>query len=218
MKPIILYSHEIGPNPWKVALVLEELSLPYETRFIDFTAVKQEPYTLLNPNGRLPAIQDPNVGITLWESGAIIEYLVETYDKEHKISFDSVPEKYLAKQWLFFQVSGQAPYYGQAGWFKRHHPEKVQSAIDRYVNEILRVNGVMDKVLSTQDWLVGDKCSYADLSFFAWQRWVPEIVGEDLYDKFPHVGAWFRRMEERLAAQKIVADQERAIAAMEGVN
>jgi glutathione S-transferase len=72
----------------------------------------------------------------------------------------------------------------------------------------------MDKVLSTQDWLVRDKCSYADLSFFAWQRWVPEIVEGDLYERFPHVGAWFRRMEERPAAKKVVADQERAIAAM----
>lgn len=78
MKPTVLYSHEIGHNPWKVALILTELSLPYETRFIDFTAVKKEPYTLVNTTGRLAAIQDPNNGITLWESGAIIEYVADT--------------------------------------------------------------------------------------------------------------------------------------------
>jgi glutathione S-transferase len=71
--------------------------------------VKQEPYTLLNPNGRLPTIEDPNTGMTLWESGAIIEYLIETYDKEKKLSIDSSPEKFQIKQFLHFQMSGQGP-------------------------------------------------------------------------------------------------------------
>jgi glutathione S-transferase len=70
MLSIVLYSHPYGPNPWKVAIVMEELGLPYETRFVNFTEVKQEPYINLNPNGRLPAIEDPNNAITLFESGA----------------------------------------------------------------------------------------------------------------------------------------------------
>ncbi|RYP86808.1 hypothetical protein DL769_000653 [Monosporascus sp. CRB-8-3] len=216
MKPITLYSHQQGPNPWKVAHVLEELNIPYKTIFVDFKAVKQEPYILVNPNGRLPAIEDPNTGLTLWESGAILEYLIEQYDKDHKISYAEAPEKYLAKQWLFFQVSGQAPYYGQATWFMRYHPEKLPSAIKRYVDETHRVTGVLEKALEKGDWLVGDRCTYADLSFFAWQRWVPMFAGEDIYEKFPKVGAWMKRMESRPAVRKAIQDQDAAMAETEG--
>lgn len=216
MLPITLYSHQYGPNPWKVAIILEELHLPYETKFIDFKAVKEEPYISLNPNGRLPTIQDPNTNITLWESGAIVEYLIEQYDRSSQsISFNDAPNLHLCRQWLFFQVSGQAPYYGQASWFSRFHPEKLQSVIDRYVKEIHRVNGVLDKVLSHQDWLVGDKCTYADLSFVAWQRWGPRYGGEDLYEKFPNVGAWMKRMESRPSVAKVYQDQDQAMEALE---
>lgn len=96
------------------------------------TTLKQEPFVKINPNGRVPAIEDPNTGITLWESGAIIEYLIETYDKDHKISSASSPEKFLEKQFLHFQVSGQGPYYGQWAWFKIFHKEQVPSALERY--------------------------------------------------------------------------------------
>ena len=138
MKPIVLYSHNAGPNPKKVVMVLEELSLPYETKLLEFPEMKQPTYESVNPNGRVPAIEDPNTGITVWESGAIIEYLVSKYDKSNKISFDNdSPESYHAKQWLHFQVSGQGPYFGQAVWFKIHHPERVQSAVDRYINKFV---------------------------------------------------------------------------------
>ena len=62
------------------------------------------------------AIKDPNTGVTLWESCAIIKYLVAEYDKEGKLNFTTAPEKYLLDQWLFFQASGQGPYYGQGAW------------------------------------------------------------------------------------------------------
>ncbi|KAM0226902.1 hypothetical protein ACHAPO_011996 [Fusarium lateritium] len=215
MQPIILYSHQQGPNPWKVALILEELGLPYETKFVNFTDVKKEPYVSLNPNGRLPAIVDPNTDMKLWESGAIVNYLIEQYDQaERKISYADLQQKNQLLQWLFFQVSGQAPYYGQASWFSRFHPEKLQSAIDRYVGEIHRVNGVLEKVLSSREWLVGDKCTYADLSFLAWQRWAPRYGGEDIYEKFPKVAAWVKRMEVRSTVQKVYNDQDKAIAEM----
>lgn len=114
MQPITLYSHHRGPNPWKVAIIFEELNIPYKTRHIDFSEVKKDPYLKLNPNGRLPTIDDPNTGLQIWESGAIVEYLIETYDKDHRLSYNTFPEQWQLKQWLFFQVSGQAPYYGQA--------------------------------------------------------------------------------------------------------
>ena len=81
--------------------------LKYETKIMDFSELKKDPYEKLNPNGRVPAIEDPNTGINLWESGAIIEYLLETYDKENKLSYTKSPEKFQQSQWLHFQMSGQ---------------------------------------------------------------------------------------------------------------
>lgn len=75
---------------------------------MEFPDLKKEPYEKINPNGRVPAIEDPNTGMTVWESGAIIEYLVDTYDKSNKLSYgDKTPEKYQCKSWLHFQMSGQ---------------------------------------------------------------------------------------------------------------
>lgn len=66
-KPITLYSHASGPNPWKVAILLEELGLPYETVYLQFSDLKKEPFESKNPNGRVPAIEDPNTGVTMFE-------------------------------------------------------------------------------------------------------------------------------------------------------
>ncbi len=66
-KPITLYSHATGPNPWKVAMIMSELGVPYETEYLDMSVLKQEPFVSKNPNGRVPAIEDPNTGVTVWE-------------------------------------------------------------------------------------------------------------------------------------------------------
>lgn len=126
------------------------------------------------------------------ESNAIIAYLVDKYDPAHTISVaDGGNEKHIQLQWLYFQASGQGyvlvfglqpesgdgglrnspestcdrPYFGQAGWFILFHPEPVPSAIERYRKEILRVWGVLESVLATQEWLVDGRCTVADLSF-----------------------------------------------------
>jgi glutathione S-transferase len=88
-------------------MILKELDLPYETEFVDFALIKQKPYTDINPNGRVPAITDPNTDITLWESAAIIEYLVDQYDKESKLTYRNAPEKYYLQQYTYFQMSGE---------------------------------------------------------------------------------------------------------------
>jgi glutathione S-transferase len=96
---------EAGPNPYKVVIAAEELSVPYKT--IVVKDPKEEWFAAINPNGRVPAIVDPNTNITLWESGAIVEYLVETYDKQGKLTVSDVAGKWQLKQYLHFQMSGQ---------------------------------------------------------------------------------------------------------------
>ena len=72
---------------------------------MQFPDMKKDPYETVNPNGRVPSIEDPNTGITLWESGAIVQYLVETYDKQNKLSYgDKSPEKFQVNQWAHYQM------------------------------------------------------------------------------------------------------------------
>jgi glutathione S-transferase len=70
LKPMILHSNRIGSNPWKVAIILEELGLPHEHHFIPFANMKTPSYEALNPNGRVPTLEDPNTGVTIWEVGS----------------------------------------------------------------------------------------------------------------------------------------------------
>lgn len=83
--------------------MLEELGLPAEFVVVPLSDVKKPEYLAVNPDGLLLAIYDPNTGLTIWESGAIVEYLTEKYDLEHKISFaPGSPEAYETKQYLYF--------------------------------------------------------------------------------------------------------------------
>jgi glutathione S-transferase len=215
LKPITLWGHDSGPNPWKVAMILEELNVPYTLKMIQFPDMKKEAYELINPNGRVPAIEDPNTGITLWESGAIIEYLVETYDKQYSISFaPGSKEYYEAKQWMYYQVSGQGPYFGQAVWFTLYHPEKLPSAVDRYVNEIRRVSRVLDRTLQDKEFLVSGKFSYADAAFVSWYAIVSLFADRiNLETDFPTLNAWLERIKARPAIAKVLQDRAAALKA-----
>ena len=179
-----------------------------------FTTYLSLPYIFLcncfNTPLSVPAIDDPNTGIVLWESGAIVNYLVETYDKDRKISFASGPEKFYADQYLFFQASGQGPYFGQFAWFSKFHSEKIPSAIERYGNEIKRLTKVLDGLLSDKEYLVGNKCSYADISFIPWYMMMPFLddKGElELEKNNPNWAKWIARLHERPAIKKCVKDR-----------
>ncbi|PVI03880.1 glutathione S-transferase [Periconia macrospinosa] len=189
-----------GPNPWKVVWIVEELGLPYVIESFSFEDVKQKPFTDINPNGRVPAIYDPNTDLTLWESGAIILYLIEQYDTPHKISYTTLKERHLCNQWLAFQISGQGPYFGQAAWFNVLHPEKLPSAIDRYIKELKRILGVLETSLEGREWLVGDKFTFADLAFAPWNDRIDMVLlckPEEKFQGFPNVEAWQKRMTSR---------------------
>ncbi|RDL29802.1 Uncharacterized protein BP5553_10667 [Venustampulla echinocandica] len=214
LQPLILWGGVDGPNPPKVAMVLDELNLPWTPKYIPHTETKTPEYEMINPNGRLPSLEDPNTGITVWESGAILEYLISEYDHERKLSFPpGTPEFYHTKQWLHFQMSGQGPYYGQVYFFKHFHPEKVDSVINRFINEVRRVSSVLDKHLATRQYLVGDKCTYADIAWVPWQVIATGLV-EGVFDpaeEFPSLQAWLERLQARPAVKQIMeATKQRA--------
>ncbi|KAI0336819.1 glutathione S-transferase C-terminal-like protein [Cubamyces sp. BRFM 1775] len=212
-KPFTLYGTVVPPNPMKVAIVLEELGLEYEVVPIEISKREQKSpeFLKLNPNGRVPAlVDDTNEDFVIWESDAILLYLVERYDKEHKLSVADANEKYTLLQWLFFQASGQGPYFGQAVWFMRGHREKLPSAIQRYQKETIRVIGVLESVLSNQEWLVGGKMTIADLSFVPWSdialtSILKDYEGFDVDTQFPAFSNWHKKMCARPTVAKQLA-------------
>ncbi|KAF9812618.1 hypothetical protein IEO21_06089 [Rhodonia placenta] len=214
-KQFTLYTHKGGPNGWKVAFVLAELGLTYESVYLDFNKNEQKApeFTKYNPNGRIPALIDhKNKDFTVWESNAIIVYLVEKYDTAHRISAATPEDKILQLQWLFFQASGQGPYFGQAIWFKVYHAEKVPSAIERYQKETARVISVLDGVLSKQEWLVGGKYSVADISFVSWTNAalaavLPDAQGVDVEKDYPAFWAWHQKLISQDAIKAVWAEK-----------
>lgn len=110
-------------------------------------------------------------------------------------------------------MSGQGPYYGQKAWFSVFHPEKIPSAIERYANEVRRVIGVIELHLNKADtqYLVGDRCMYADLAFVMWHialdRLLEDAGGIDTEKGFPKFHAWHQRLVQRPAVKKVLADK-----------
>ncbi|GJE90968.1 glutathione S-transferase [Phanerochaete sordida] len=218
-KQFTLYTHDRGPNGWKVAFVLEELGLTYESKFLDFNAGEHKgpEYLKLNPNGRIPALVDhKNNDFIIWESNAVIQYLVDRYDTAHKISVaPGTDEYYTQLQWLYFQASGQGPYFGQVAWFVVYHPEKVPSAVERYRNEVRRVLGVLESVLSKQEYLVAGKPTVADLAFLTWNNIAETFLLEnfDFAKEFPATAKWHKKLLERPAIVKVLDDKAKVAAA-----
>ncbi|GKZ69398.1 glutathione S-transferase, nitrogen catabolite repression regulator [Aspergillus niger] len=224
LKPITVWLTPSGPNPWKVIVILEELNIPYKINAFGFEDVKKPPFISINPNGRVPAIQDPNTPnptnpnhpFTLWESGAIIQYLIDLYDPTHILSYPpSTPEKHLLNQYLQFQMSGQGPYYGQCGWFSVLSPQKLPVAITRYQAEVHRILSVLNTILEGRTWLVGEKCTYADLAFLPWNCQLEMLIPKDsedeggILDPYPWVKAWHERMEGRESWKRAMVLREK---------
>jgi len=103
-------------------------------------------------------------------------------------------------QWLMFQMGGVGPKLGQAHHFRLYAPEKLPYAIDRYSNEAKRLYAVIDKRLSQSEWLGCDEYSIADIATWPWLRsWKNQGI---VLDEYPHLKAWFEKIEARPAVQR----------------
>ena len=198
------------PNGVKVSIMLEEIGLPYEAHAINI--MQNETFTpeyeSLNPNGKVPAIIDPDgpdgKPFGLWESGAILLYLAR---KTGKLIPDDTAERYHAIQWVFFQMAAVGPMFGQVGFFHRFAGKDYEDKrpLERYRNESKRLLGVMEKQLTGRDWILGDQYSIADISLIGWVR---NLVGfynaRELvdFDSLKAVPAWLDRALARPAVQR----------------
>ncbi|CCG84230.1 protein of unknown function [Taphrina deformans PYCC 5710] len=205
-KPLVHLLTAGTPNGHKISILLEELGIDYETTSISFDKKEQktESFLAINPNGRIPAIEDNTTSpaTPVFESGSIMLYITDKYDPEHKLNFAfGTPEYYEVLQWLFFLNAGVGPMQGQANHFYRYAPEKIQYGIDRYQNETRRLYGVLDKKLKeTGDWLVGHQYTIADLANFTWVNFA-FWAGVDTTE-FPALSKWVEAIEARSATKK----------------
>jgi GST-like protein len=203
------------PNGHKVHIMLEECGLPYAVHAVNIGAGDQfkPEFLAISPNNKIPAIVDSEGPdgrpISLFESGAILVYLAS---KTGKFLPRSDRDKFAVMQWLMFQMGGVGPMLGQAHHFRMYAPEKIEYAINRYTNEAKRLYGVIDKRLAKSKWLGCDEYSIADIATFPWLRsWKNQ--GVEL-DDYPHLKAWFQRIEARPAVQRgvqVLADQRRQL-------
>jgi GST-like protein len=208
-KPIELY-YWPTPNGWKITIMLEELGVPYEVKYVNIGKGEQfEPSFLkIAPNNRMPAIIDPEgparQPISIFESGAILQYLGRKFGKFYPADERTRVE---VEQWLFWQVGGLGPMAGQAHHFRQYAPEKLPYAIKRYTDEVNRLYGVMNKRLADREFLASDY-SIADMASIGWTRSYKN-QGQDLED-FPHLKRWFDTILARPAVERAVAvGQER---------
>ena len=198
------------PNGVKVGILLEETGLPYEAHRIDIVANESHDpaFLALNPNGKIPAIYDPDgpggKPLALFESGAILLYLAE---KTGQFLSADPATRYETIQWLMWQMGGVGPMFGQVGFFNKFagkaYPDK--GPRDRYVAESARLLGVLDARLAGRAWVMGADYTIADMSLLGWVRNLisfyeaRELVG---FDRFGHVQAWLERGLARPAVQR----------------
>ena len=198
------------PNGVKASIMLEETGLPYEPHLVDFGAEDQKTaeFLSLNPNGKIPAILDPDgpggKPLALFESGAILIYLAE---KSGKFLPADPAARYETIQWLMFQMGGIGPMFGQLGFFHRFAGKDYEDKRprDRYVAESKRLLDVLETRLTGREWLMGDDYTIADIATLGWVRNLigfyeaREIVE---FDRLAAVPAWLERGLARPAVQR----------------
>ena len=188
------------PNGHKITIFLEEAGLAYQIAPVDISAGDQftPAFLALSPNNRMPAIvdtspEDAGAPVTVFESGAILLYLAE---KTGRFLPKDLRKRKVVLEWLFWQMGGLGPMLGQNHHFSQYAPEKIPSAVDRYVREANRLYGVLDRHLMNRRW-IGDEYSIADMASYPWI--VPwKRQGQNL-DEFPYLKRWFAAIRARPA-------------------
>ncbi|MBG1268938.1 glutathione binding-like protein [Nostoc sp. WHI] len=188
------------PNGHKITIFLEEVGLPYNIVPVNIGAGDQfkPEFLKISPNNRIPAIVDqkPADGgepISVFESGAILLYLAE---KTGKLIPEDLRNRTQVLEWLFWQMAGLGPMAGQNHHFGTYAPEKIEYAINRYVNETGRLYAVLNKQLADREFITGDY-SIADIAAYPWI--VPHEIQSQNLEDFPNLKRWFETIKARPA-------------------
>ncbi|WP_420138896.1 glutathione S-transferase family protein [Sphingomonas sp.] len=210
----------LTPNGVKISIALEEIGLPYEGHYIDINQnMSWTPeYLTLNPNGKIPAIIDPDgpggQPLSLFESGAILQYLAE---KSGQLLPADPALRYQTFQWVHFQVGGVGPTFGQVGYFHKFAGREIEDKrpLERYTKEAIRLLGVLESRLTGRTWMMGEDFTIADIALLGWVR---NLIGfyeagplVD-YDRLRAVPAWLERGLARPAVQRGLASPAKPVA------
>ncbi|KAL2851785.1 glutathione S-transferase [Aspergillus pseudodeflectus] len=209
MQPLTLHAHATGPNPIKLAIALEALSIPYNIQQWDFSddpqkGVKGEAFLRINENGRVPALEDPNTGVVSWESGACMNYLRRVYDKSNLLGplGPSEQDRVDFEKWEYFLLTTLGPMTGQTNWFRHYNATKNDDALQRYSEQTERCYQVLEGQLkkSGGQSILPGRVTAVDYHFEPWVRQF-DFAGLSL-DKYPHVSRWLREMTGRKEVQQ----------------
>ncbi|RXR06461.1 glutathione S-transferase N-terminal domain-containing protein [Pseudoxanthomonas composti] len=198
------------PNGVKASIMLEETGLPYEAHLVDITENESHTpeFLALNPNGKIPAIIDPQgpdgQALALFESGAILMYLAE---KSGRFLPAEPQARWATVQWVMFQMGGLGPMFGQLGFFHKFAGKDYEDKrpLQRYVAESKRLLGVLDTQLQGQDWIVGNDYTIADIATLGWVRNLVTFYEARAlveFDRYTQVAAWLERGLARPAVRR----------------
>jgi GST-like protein len=196
-----------APNPAKVALLLEELGLPYEVVPVDTRKGEQftPAFKAINPNSKTPALEDGDAKV--FDSNAILLYLAEKTGRFLPASTPAARGELLS--WLMFVATGIGPYSGQAVHFKHYAPEPKEYPVKRYDFEADRHWGILNEHLAGRRYMMGDAYTIADMAVWGWARAVPFIFGEGAWNSRPNVKRLLDEISARPAAARAEAIKER---------
>jgi GST-like protein len=183
------------PNGRKISIALEEFAAAYEVYPVNLQNNEQfaERFLAISPNNKIPAIVDHDNGQSLMESGAILLYLADKFDRFWGA------DRWQTTQWLMLQMASVGPMLGQVHYFSKYNAGKAPYAEERFRNEALRLYGVLEARLATEEFLSG---SYSIADMATWP-WISRYEWQQIdLTNFPNLCRWYQQIAEREAVQR----------------
>ena len=183
------------PNGRKISIALEEFAAAYEVHPVNLQNNEQfaERFLAISPNNKIPAIVDHDNGQSLMESGAILLYLADKFDRFWGA------DRWQTTQWLMLQMASVGPMLGQVHYFSKYNAGKAPYAEDRFSNEALRLYGVLEARLAKEEFLSG---SYSIADMATWP-WISRYEWQQIdLTNFPNLCRWYQQIAEREAVQR----------------
>ncbi|EFA80096.1 hypothetical protein PPL_06918 [Heterostelium album PN500] len=200
-----------SPNVHKITLALEEMNIPFIFHKVNIRAGEQytETFKKLNPNSKLPALVDHSVGVSIFESGNILQYLATRYGNGKYLPNQNTDLKGHTEvmNWVFWQMAGLGPNFGQFYHFSHYAGEKHEYAIQRFLNETTRLFLVLEKQLASNKFVVGDTYTIADMAIYPWAKYI-KLIPELKHEEFPNVYSYIDRVRQIPSVDKVISAVE----------
>ena len=199
-----IWGRKNSSNVRKALWMAEEVGVPYETKDAGgaFGLVNEAEYRAMNPNGRIPMIEDGD--FVLWESNAIVRYLAAQYGADSGLYLTDPKARAQADKWMDWTTSTIAAPFIPVFWgvLRTSADKQDRDAINQGVKTLHGLLAVADDALSRQPWLSGEAFGMGDipLGSFAYAWFEMPIERPPL----SHLQAWYERLKTRPAYRKTV--------------